>query len=79
MDTWPFTANEIDQLTLAITDMAILWDVPMSPKRLEQYLMVLSQQRAMPFSKIMRSINLARVQDRVFPMPADILQRDLRG
>ena len=75
-----FTPSDIQQLSDAITDMAILWDVPMPPKRLEQYMKTLTTQNtSMSFARLMRSITLARMQDHAFPMPADILQREVRG
>ena len=74
-----FTAEEIKALTEAITNMAILWETPMSSKRLEQYLYTLTEQNTtMAFPRLMRSIALARMQDHAFPMPADILQREVR-
>lgn len=73
------TDDDITRLSQAITDMATLWDIPMSEKRLGQYLYTLTvQNTTIPFEKLMHSIALARMQDHTFPMPADILQRELR-
>ncbi len=74
-----FTDEEVAQLSRAIVDMAILWDETMSEKRLQQYVHTLTAQNTRyGFAQLMRSIELARIQDRVFPMPADILQREMR-
>ena len=74
-----FTTEEIATLSDAIADMATLWDVQMPQPRLEQYLLTLTvQNTTMTFARLMRSITLARMQDHAFPMPADILQREVR-
>ena len=75
----PFTVEQIQALEQAILDAAILWEEPMSPRRLEQFIITLTvQNTTMSYGKMMRSIELARMQDRHFPMPSDILNRELR-
>ncbi len=74
-----FTDEEIDALSAEICDMAVLWNEPMPTPRLKQYLRTLTvQNRTLTFARLMRSIELARMQDHTFPMPADILQRAVR-
>lgn len=75
-----FSTEEILALSEAIGKMATLWDVSMSKDRLNEYLFTLTEQNTtMPFAKIMHSIALARMQDHTFPMPADILMREMRS
>ena len=75
-----FTDEQILELSAAIMEMALLWDVTMSSKRLEQYVFTLTRQnQSMNFPTLMHSIALARMQDHYFPMPADILQREMRA
>ena len=79
-NTLTFTDEEIDALSAEICDMAVLWNEPMPTTRLKQYLRTLTMQnRTITFARLMRSIELARMQDHAFPMPADILQREVRS
>ena len=74
-----FTDAELDTLSTEIMEMAVLWNEHMPPPRLKQYLRTLTiQNTTMTFARLMRSIMLARMQDHAFPMPADILQREVR-
>ena len=74
-----WTDSEIAALSDAIMKMAVLWEKSMSKERLAEYLYTLTvQNTTMPFDKLMRSMALARMQDHDFPMPSDILQRELR-
>lgn len=74
-----FTDEEVEALSTEILEMAVLWSESMPPQRMKQYLRTLTvQNKTMTFTRLMRSIELARMQDHAFPMPADILQREVR-
>ena len=45
-NTMTFTDEEMDALSAEILDMAVLWNEPMPPQRMKQYLRTLTAQTA---------------------------------
>ena len=67
------TPPQLTQVRLRLSTMAIGYNVPMSPERLDWYITTIGKcAKLTTYDRILRAIDMGETQLHTFPMPSDL-------